>query len=109
MTERELLSGVLDVAKLFGWRTLHIRPAMTQNGWRTAIQGNGKGWPDLVLVRDRIIFRELKTGRNTLSVEQAEWILALRKAGADAGVWTENDWWAGTIEAELRRVVAVAA
>lgn len=104
MTESELLKGILDAARILGFRSAHFRPALTKHGYRTAVQGDGKGWPDLVLVgHGRILFRECKVGRNTLSTEQADWIRALSEAGCDVGVWTEHDWNAGLIEAELRR------
>jgi len=49
---------VVEVARLAGWRTLHIRPARRADGsWRTPIGGDGKGWPDLTLVRPpRLLF-----------------------------------------------------
>ena len=46
MTEDELLTAVLELAKFAGWRVCHFRPARTAMGWKTAIQGH-KGWPDL--------------------------------------------------------------
>lgn len=104
MLELDLVSGILDVARILGFRSAHFRPAMTKHGWKTAVQGDGKGWPDIVLVgHGRILYRECKVGKNTLSPEQAEWIRALEAAGADVGVWTDADWRSGLIEAELRR------
>jgi VRR-NUC domain len=103
MSERELLSVVLETARIFGWRTAHFRPAQTQHGWRTAVGGDGAGFPDLVLVRDRVLFVELKVGRNTLREEQAAWARALESAGAEFHVWTEHDWISGVIETRLRR------
>jgi hypothetical protein len=104
MTEAELLKGILDVARILGYRTAHFRPALTKHGYRTAVQGDGKGWPDIVLVgHGRILFRECKVGRNVLSPEQHDWIRALEAAGADVGVWHETDWDSGLIESELKR------
>jgi hypothetical protein len=48
ITEAAFLRQVLDLAKLRGWRTAHFRPAQTSRGWRTAVQGDGAGFPDLV-------------------------------------------------------------
>lgn len=43
---------VLDLAKLKGWRTAHFRTAQNGRGqYRTPVAGDGKGFPDLVLVR----------------------------------------------------------
>lgn len=49
------------------------------------------GFPDLVLVRDRVLFRELKDDRRRLEPEQIEWLNRLTRAGADAGVWRPKD------------------
>lgn len=104
MTERELQRGVIDVARLLGYRVAHFRPALTGRGWRTPVQADGTGFPDLVLCgRGQVLFRELKVRGNTLTAEQAAWLTELRSAGADVGVWTDADWFAGLIEADLRR------
>jgi VRR-NUC domain len=103
VSEAELQSAVIELAQMLKWRVMHQRPGLTQSGhWRTATQGDGKGWPDLVLVRDRVLYRELKSARGTLSVEQQDWIKALKRAGADVDVWRPSDWYDGTIEAQLR-------
>jgi hypothetical protein len=106
LSEAELLSCVIDTARVVGWRVAHFRPSQTKHGWRTAVQGDGKGFPDLVLVRDAVLFVELKVGGNTLSSEQAAWLEALRAAGAEAYVWTDAHWLSGEIEAMLRRAPA---
>ncbi|MDQ6773831.1 MAG: hypothetical protein M3024_12725 [Candidatus Dormibacteraeota bacterium] len=60
-TEDDLTGWILDVAHLCGWRVAHFRPARTKGGWRTAVQGDGAGFPDLILVRGtRLIAAELK-------------------------------------------------
>ena len=38
------------------------------------VQGSGKGAPDLTMIRDRIIFMELKCGYNKATLEQCEYI-----------------------------------
>jgi len=62
ISERDWMRQVTDAAELFGWAWAHFRPAMTSKGWRTPVSGPlGKGFPDLVLVRDdRLLFAELK-------------------------------------------------
>lgn len=96
MTEDEFLTAVLDLAEQFGWRAMHPRPARTQHGWRTAVQGPGsKGWPDLVLCHaDTGVFlvRELKAQTGPLSIDQLDWICALEDCGVDVGVWRPGDW-----------------
>lgn len=92
ITEEEFLQQVLQLARLYRWRTAHFRPARTAAGWRTAVAGDGKGWPDLVLVRDVVIFAELKVAGRKPTPEQSQWIEALRAAGAQVHLWTPADW-----------------
>lgn len=61
---------------------------------------NRAGFPDLVLVGNRVLYAELKVGRNRLTLEQAEWINALRNAGQEAVVWWPQQW--DSVEAKLR-------
>ena len=103
MTEAELQSAVIDLAHLLKWRVAHFRPAMNAKGqWRTAVAGDGAGFPDLVLVRDRVIFAELKSGNGRVSLDQRGWMDALRSAGCLAVIWKPGDWANGTVEAILR-------
>lgn len=105
MTERELQKGVIDCARLFGWRVAHFRAAQTARGWRTPVEADGAGFPDLVLVRDgRLLFVELKGDGGRVRTEQADWLTALHKVGipVEAHVWRPTDWTDGTIEQTLR-------
>jgi len=104
MSEDDLLVAVLDLAKTLGVRSAHFRPAQTQTGrWVTAVQGDGKGFPDLVLVASGgVLFRELKSAKGSLSAEQRAWLDALAGAGADAAVWRPADLRSGRVLAELR-------
>jgi hypothetical protein len=109
MLERELQSAVIQTAGILGYLAMHTRPAWTGRGYRTPIQGNA-GFPDLVLVgHGKVLFRELKVGKGVLTSEQAHWLNALREAGADACVWTDEMWVDGEIEAELKRGWGLAA
>ncbi len=95
-------------ARLFAWRCAHFRSVRIQRHdetvrYATPVSADGAGWPDLVLVHDhRILFRELKSDRGVLSVEQQDWLHALERAGADVDVWRPKDWTDGTIEVALR-------
>ena len=109
MTERELQDWIVGVARLLGWRIAHFRPAWTEKGWRTAGSYDAQGWPDLCLVRERIVFAEVKLERGRLSAEQDAWLDALRDAGAEVYIWRTSDWLSGEIEAVLRSVAAEAA
>lgn len=102
MTEDELLTNVIDLAHFLGAKVAHFRPAKTARGWRTPVQGDGAGFPDLVIVTidRRVLWRELKSAKGKLSVAQLEWIARLNGAGEDAGMWTPRDF-PDRIKAEL--------
>lgn len=93
VTESGFLKTVTELASVRGWRWYHQRPARTANGWRTAMSGH-VGFPDLVLVRgNRLIFAELKVGRNTPDSEQREWLQRLSAVpGIEVCVWRPNQW-----------------
>jgi len=92
ITEAQFQRQVLQLAKFTGWRTAHFRPAQNSQGqWRTAVAGDGKGFPDLVLVRERVLFVELKVGKNRLTPDQVAWRDALQAAGANWHLWPAID------------------
>lgn len=101
MKEDEWQAQVIEAARLFKWRVAHFRPALTKHGWRTAVAADGAGFPDLVLVRDRVIFAELKSATGTTSIDQEEWSAALIEAQAEWYVWRPDDW--DAVIAALRR------
>lgn len=103
LTEAQFTAQVIQLAGICGWKSAHFRAARTARGWRTPCQGDAKGWPDLVLVRGRrVIYAELKVGRNRLTPEQQQWRDALRCAGQDVRLWTDRDW------AEITRTLGVS-
>lgn len=104
ITEQEFQQQVIDLGHLLGWRVAHFRPAQTAKGWRTPATADGKGFPDLVLVRERVIFAELKTDRGKLTDDQAAWLAALAHAGAEAYIWRPSEF--DAVEHHLRRTEA---
>lgn len=73
----------------------HFRPARTGSGWRTAVQGDGKGFPDLLLVRRSTkskLVAELKVPPNECTTEQREWLADCEAVGIPALLWTPADW-----------------
>lgn len=72
----------------------HFRPGRTANGsWRTPVEAGGKGFPDLVLLRDdEQLVVELKADNGRLTPEQEEWIEAFQRAGVEAWIWRPRDW-----------------
>lgn len=96
--EGELLAQIIGpadmpLAKLFRWRTAHFRPLETKHGWRTPVSGDGKGFPDLVLVRrPRVVFAETKSDTGSLSEDQGEWARELAQCSrVEFHVWRPRD------------------
>ena len=81
VTEREWQDQVLDYAKLRSWLCYH-----TYDSRRSA-----PGFLDLVLVRERIVFAELKTERGKVTLMQRAWLDAIVAAGGEAYCWRPSD------------------
>ncbi len=74
-SEANFQRQVIQLAKLYRWRVAHFRPARTEHGWRTPVEADGNGFPDLVLIRGlRLVIIELKSDRGKLSREQQDWL-----------------------------------
>ena len=87
------MAQVIDLAHLYGWLVQHTRPAWTEKGYRTPIQGD-KGFVDLVLAHPsqrRVLFAEAKSERGVLSLAQQQWLKALQSAGQETHVWRPDD------------------
>lgn len=82
VTEKEWQQQVKDMAALMGFR----RAYHTFDSRRSS-----SGFPDLVLVRERIIFLELKREKGKLSDAQREWLRALIKAKGEVYVARPHD------------------
>lgn len=79
LRESDLLAGVLDLARLLGWRT--------------AVAGDGAGFPDLLAVRgERIVAAELKADRGRVTPAQTPWLAVLAAAGVAVYVWRPADY-----------------
>src|SRR5205823_4705076 len=60
--EAALQTQVIQLGHLYRWRIAHFRPALTAQGWRTPVEADGAGFPDLVLTRSpELIIAELKS------------------------------------------------
>jgi hypothetical protein len=88
--------AVIELAQLNGWHVAHFRPARVlrhgKETHETPVAADGKGWPDLVLVRHRVIYRECKSLRGKLREDQVKWRDWLLAAGADWDVWDPSMW-----------------
>ena len=103
MTEEQLLINVLAYAKVRAWRAAHFRPAKTAKGWRTAVQGDGKGYPDLLLLRGtRGVVIELKSMAGKVRTEQEEWLNAFAYVGFETYILRPSDWLSEQIQDLLR-------
>lgn len=121
ISETDFTRQILDLASWHHWRTAHFRPAMTAQGWRTPVQGDGAGFPDCVLLRgNRAMVAELKVPdtktvqqlfaaipgwrarveawresdmeRDLFKSGQVEWLAAFDAARCETYVWVPEDW-----------------
>lgn len=97
-SEESFQARVIAHARARGWLVAHFRGVRVQRAdgsvyWQTPVQADGKGFPDLILVRGgRVLALELKVGPNKPSREQLAWLAAFGAAGvASHCFWTE-DW-----------------
>lgn len=77
LSEKAWQRQVVEMAHHLGWRTYHTFDSRRSSA----------GFPDLVLVRERVIYAELKAEGGRLTISQREWLTALETAGAEAYVW----------------------
>lgn len=97
MTEDELLDQVVTLARDLGWLVFHDQDS----------RRNAAGLPDLILVRDRLIFAELKRQRRAqLRPAQREWgrrlsAIADRTPFVEAHLWRPINLFDGSIAATL--------
>lgn len=101
--EAEFQDAVAAYARTMGWLVMAIAPGLVREGRLvTNMRYDGAGWPDLTLIRDQVIFAELKgKGIRKLREDQVKWRDAIIRAGGDWRVWNPSDW--KVIEDALRR------
>lgn len=92
ISEAQWQEQVILMARTFGWKAAHFRPALNKRGkWQTAVAADGAGFPDLVLVHrftSDVIFVELKRDDGKTSPEQDAWLTWLGSRGV---VWRPRD------------------
>jgi hypothetical protein len=95
---------VADVMKLLASygelvRWVHARDSRYLHGT--------KGFPDFLITgRGGVLFRECKPRRSSqLFPSQTAWRYLLKAAGADYGIWTQEDLDDGTIEREVDAII----
>jgi len=102
ISETQLQAAIVEAARLLGWAVAHFRPARTNKGWRTATAYDAHGYPDLTLVRERVLFAELKGDHGRFEPEQARWRVRLQLAGCEYYLWRPDDWLEGRVDETLR-------
>jgi hypothetical protein len=80
--EAAFQKAVTDLFEENGWKWFHVNLPK-----RSKI-----GWPDLVLVKHRVVVAELKVGDNQPTAAQVGWLEAFQAAGVDSHCWRPSDW-----------------
>lgn len=92
VSEAELQTNVMQMAKVLGWLTYHTHDS----------RRSPRGFPDLVMVRgERLIFAELKRQNGKYRPGQREWLAALDRV-AESYTWRPIDYLDGTVMDILR-------
>lgn len=101
LSERQFTRDVIKLAQEYGWTAAHfgntvrvVRRSKGKAGDVAATAGafvipdkGAVGFPDLVLCRERVLYAELKVGKNRLTPAQKEWVERLRQAGQEVYEW----------------------
>lgn len=83
VSEKELQSQIVQLAKLQGWRV--------QFTWSSV--HSPAGWPDLILCRPPVLLAfELKSAKGRVTAEQQRWLDDLTACGVPAFVLRPADW-----------------
>ena len=99
LSEKDFLKQIIALAQTLGWSCAHFKTAHIQRGdgsnyYATPVQADGKGFPDLVLLRPpRLLFIELKTDRGRPTPGQCKWQTELNSIpGVHAFMFRPSDW-----------------
>lgn len=82
VSEKDFQRAVIALAKRNGWLAYHTADS----------RKSAAGFPDLVLVRERVVWMELKSANGIVSAAQQTWIDCLRATGAEVYVFRPIDW-----------------
>ena len=91
MTETQFQNKVISLAKQLGWLCYHTYDSRRSQA----------GMPDLLLIRDRILYRELKTDTGRLTLAQKVFGKRIVEAGGDYAVWRPSEM--GVILEQLKK------
>lgn len=109
--ENALQRLIVAKARRMHWLVAHfhtVEAVIPNTGgrthWITPVAADGKGFPDLILLRDRILVVEVKGTGGKLRPDQIKWLSAFRLVpGVEVHVWSPKEWEAGTVEEVLTR------
>ena len=92
MNEKEFQGNVVELCHYMNYLTYHTFDSRKST----------PGFPDLVIVgRNRVLFRELKTPKGKITANQLKWGGAIIAGGGDWAVWYPADISNGKIKGEL--------
>ena len=83
LSEKQFQADVVKYAKRQGWNLIYH----AYDSRRSA-----SGFPDLVLVRERVVWAELKAEDGKQTNEQVDWQNGLQAADAEYYLWRPTDW-----------------
>lgn len=98
MSEAQWQATVIDLARTLGWACLHINDSRKEivdhatHQRRLVGDRDAAGLPDWLLVRERVVWAELKRQTGVTSARQREVLGALERAGSEVYVWRPSDW-----------------
>lgn len=98
ITEDAFQEQVIAYAHMHGWKVAHFRRVRVQRAggetyWETPVAADGKGFPDLLLVKPgKQVALELKVGKNKPTPEQLEWLALFEPVSFYAGVIYPENW-----------------
>lgn len=95
MNENELQKQVLDLCRKYKLLVFHSADSR---------RDTAKGFPDLTIVGQRLIFAELKSEIGRLTTDQVTWKYALLSAGEKYYLWRPSDLNLGRIEKTLQEL-----
>lgn len=105
---RELQKSIIDMMHLYHWTVAAFASVLVtgrdgKSAWRTPVQADAKGFPDLFACRGPdAIAVEVKGDGDRLRDEQTEWLQRLETAGISTFVWTPRSWRDGVVEHVLK-------
>lgn len=87
ISEGEFQQTIIELAEWHGWDVYHVANVKKHLRSRTSV-----GFPDLVLLRETVVFAEIKREGKHPTESQKKWIERFKAAGFCAAVWRPSDW-----------------